>query len=181
MAKEDCLLCSVVDNKVSAWKVYEDKDILAILHPTPAGVGHILLMPKEHTAIFEQVPEFVTGRLFQVANKLSSVVFEALQMEGTNIIINNGISAGQKWPHFTINLIPRKTGDNLNFQWNVKQFNDDDMSTSELKLKNETKRITEPEIAEEEVAPLPVIERKVEKMPGDEEDNYMIRQLRRLP
>jgi len=181
MVKEDCLLCSVIDNKIAARKVYEDKEVLAILHTTPASVGHILVMPKEHSAIFEQLSEFVTGRLFQVTNKLSSVIFESLQMEGTNIIVDNGIAAGQKWPHFTINLIPRRTGDNLNFQWSIKQFNDDEMSTAELKLNNETKRISEPEIIEEEVAPSPVIEKKVDRMHGDEEDNYLIRQLRRLP
>ncbi len=180
MVKEDCLLCSVINNKVTARKVYEDKEVLAILHPTPASAGHILLMPKDHNAIFEQISEFVTARLFQVTNKLSSIIFESLQMEGTNIIINNGISAGQKWPHLTINLIPRRTGDNLNFQWSNKQFKDDDMSTAELKLSSETKRITEQEIPEE-IEPTPVMEKKVDRMPGSEEDNYQIRQLRRLP
>ncbi len=179
MAKEDCLLCSVIDNKVAARKVYEDKELLAILHPTPASVGHILVMPKEHHAIFEQLPEFVTSRIFQVTNKLSSVIFESLQMEGTNIIVNNGITAEQKWPHFTVNLIPRKQGDNLNFQWNARQLSDDDMSTAELKIKNESKKITEEQQQDEQ--PAPVMEKKVEYLPGDEEDNYMIRQLRRLP
>lgn len=179
MASEDCLLCSVVDNKVAAKKVYEDKDILAILHPSPASVGHILVMPKEHFAIFEQVPEFTTGRLFQITNKLSTVVFESLQMEGTNIIISNGTAAEQKWPHFTINLIPRRTQDGLNFAWSPRQFNEEEMGTAELKLKAETKRISE-EILEEE-AEAPVIERKVEHVAGTEEDNYMIKQLRRIP
>ncbi|MBI2545873.1 HIT domain-containing protein [Candidatus Woesearchaeota archaeon] len=179
MAKEDCLLCSVIDNKVAARKVYEDKDVLAILHPTPASVGHILVMPKEHLAIFEQLTEFTTGRLFQVTNKLSSVVFEALQMEGTNIIISNGTAAEQKWPHFTINLIPRRSQDGLNFAWSPRQFNEDDMGTAELKLKAEAKKITE-EVLEDQAEP-PVIDTKVEHLSGTEEDNYQIRQLRRMP
>ena len=55
------------------------------------------------------------------ANKVSMVLFEILKVHGTNVIINNGVTAGQKIPHFCIDILPRRTDDNLKLDWTLKQ------------------------------------------------------------
>ncbi len=170
----ECTICSIIKDKKEV--IYEDSRIAAFLHPSPAAKGHIIVTSVEHFAIMEQVPDFVMNELFVKANKISTACFEGIGAEGTNIIIRNGIAAGQNQNHFTIDVIPRNENDGLNFAWATKKLSEEEMSTVELRLKEHASRIGEFE--KEKQKPLEM--EKPEELPGDEED-YMIRQLRRMP
>jgi histidine triad (HIT) family protein len=168
-----CETCEQIKNEKV---VFEDKDIVAFLHPKPAAPGHIVLAPKEHVTIIENCPNKILGSLFNASNKISSAVFEALQAHGTNIIIQNGPEAGQKTAHFTINLIPRRENDGLNFQWQPKQMKDDKLSEIELQLKEHTKNIG---IEQEAIKTIEVKKEKPKEI--SDQENYLIKQLERMP
>ncbi len=104
-----CDICELIKGKKGL--LYEDEQMAILLAPKPAVPGHIILAPKTHAAILEQVPDFVIGKMFDKANKVSIAVFETLGAEGTNIIANNGIAAGQTTNHFLLNVIPRREND----------------------------------------------------------------------
>lgn len=174
--KNNCEFCQIVNKKADAKIIFEDEKALVILSPNPCCVGHILVMPKEHLSIIEQVPDYLVGHLSKLVNKISIAVFEVLQAKGTNILIQNGVAAGQKTNHFMIHIIPRKENDGLDFQWQQKQLNEEQMSTVELKLKEEAKGIGEFE--KEEKKPVN-LDREIEKI--DKEENYLIKQLDRIP
>jgi len=157
--------------------LFEDDKLAILLAPKPATAGHILLVPKEHRTILEQVPDFVIGKLFDKANKVSMAVFEALGAEGTNILVNNGTAAGQTTTHCVINVLPRRENDGLSFVWQPKQLSEEEMSTIELKLKEETKNIG----AFEKEQPKPKELPKPEEVKEAEEVNYLLKQLERLP
>lgn len=175
---KDCVYCQ----KIASGKdrLYEDGKIVVMLHPAPSAYGHIIVMPKEHYPIIEQVPDFVTDHLFRVANKVSVAVFEALRVQGTNIIVNNGIAAGQDSAHFMAHVIPRREGDGLNFQWPTKQLGEEEMSTVELQMKEQAKGIGE--FQKEKAAPIELKKDAEEiKAKGDGKDNYLIRRWRKIP
>lgn len=113
--KQQCVFCHIISGKVPSKKVYEDDKCLAILDINPANIGHILLLPKEHYMIMPQVPEEIMGHLSIIAKQLSNISLKALQCQGTNIFVANGLVAGQKAQHFMIHIIPRFDGDDLNF------------------------------------------------------------------
>lgn len=173
--KEDCILCQIVDGNVPSKKVYEDKDILAVLDVNGASPGHCFVMPKKHFTILEQIPDFLVGNLFKIANDVSSAIFETLNIEGTNVFVTNGIAAGQITPHFVINVIPRKEKDNINLQWQPKQLSEEEMSTIELQLKEATKDIG----VFEKIEPKKTDKKETETIFW--EDNYLMKQLRRIP
>jgi len=125
-----CEYCGKIERKV-----YEDDDLVAFLKPNPAVPGHIILTTKQHFTILEQVPDDLVGRLFDIANVLSSILFEAFGAEGTNMIVQNGTGAGQKIPHLALNILPRKQNDGLNFEWEPKQVDKEEFGVIELKLK----------------------------------------------
>jgi len=174
--KNNCEFCQIIDKKAEAKRVFEDEKALAILSPHPCCAGHILLMPKEHFSIIEQVPDYLIAHLSKIVNKISIAVFEILQAKGTNVLIQNGVAAGQKTNHFMIHIIPRKENDGFNFQWQPKQLNEEQMSTIELNLKEVTKGIGEFE--KEENKPVK-LDSEIEKI--NKEDNYLIKQLNRIP
>ena len=175
-ARESCIICQIVGNKIPSKKIYEDELALAVLDVNGANPGHCFVMPKNHYPIIEQVPDTEVGRLFQVSNKISSAIFESLGAQGTNIFVTNGIPAGQTVAHFTINVIPRKENDGINLQWQPKQLSEEEMSTVELKLKEHTKNLSFEK--EEKKAKMPA---QKPIMLSDEEEEYFSKQMRRLP
>ena len=110
--------------------------------------------------------------MFKVANKIAVVCFETLGIQGTNILINNGIAAGQKTGHASINIIPRIDNDGLNLQWTTITAQDEELTTVQLTLKQAL------ETPKEEVKEVPM-EEPEEEIP--EEENYQLKQLDRIP
>src|SRR3989344_3953125 len=160
-AREACVVCQIVGNNIPSKKIYEDEFAMAVLDVNGANPGHCFVMPKNHYPIIEQVPDAEIGRLFQVSNKISSAIFESLGVQGTNIFVANGVPAGQTVAHFTINVIPRKENDGVNLQWQPRQLSEEEISTVELKLKEQAKNIApeEEKITKiHEPKPTPVID-----------------------
>lgn len=162
-----CEYCDSIERKV-----FENENFTAFLKSTPAVGGHIVLSPKKHFTILEQMPDDLCGEMFSISNTLSSILFEVIGAEGTNIIINNGIN--QKVPHVSANILPRKEGDNLNVEWKPKQLDKEEMGVVELKLKEACKgiivgkkeeKVKEIKEKKEEVKNSKWIEKILERMP----------------
>jgi histidine triad (HIT) family protein len=183
-----CEYCEIIEGKKEAARIYEDDRVIAFMAGQPATIGHIVVIPKRHSPIFEAVSDGDVAHLFGVVNKISVALFEAIKCEGTNIIVQNGIEAGQEAPHFSVNIIARKSGDGLLFEWAPKQMGEQEMATIELQLKEElSKAEISAEIPKEVEGEEPGAEGEgkegdVEKVEGGEkEENYLIKQLRRMP
>ena len=168
-----CKTCEKI-GKEKEFKIYEDNEVSAFLEEKPATPGQITLLPKQHFPILEQIPDKSMGHLFTIANKLSTVLFDSIGCHGTNILINNGIAAGQKHSHFSLNIIPRTEEDNIDLEWQPKQLSEEELSTTELKLKEHTANIG---IIEKEKEKPIEIEKKNDIIKG--KDNYLLKHLRR--
>ena len=180
--KEACLVCQIADNKIPSKILYEDEQSMAVLDVNGANPGHCFIFPKNHYPIIEQVHDEEIGNMFQIANKLSSAIFEGLKVEGTNIFVANGIPAGQTVAHFMINVIPRTQNDGINLQWQPKQLDEEEMSTVELKIKEQTDKVG---ISSEPI-PSTTFEKPKEKKESDDyetsdEDEDNLRQITRIP
>lgn len=176
----DCEFCSLISQKKN--KVYEDEQIFVMHAPKPATFGHLLVLPKNHYMIIEQMPDYEVGEMFEKVNKISTAVFENIGAQGTNIILQNGVAAGQTSSHLMIHIIPRREGDNLNLAWQPKQLSEEEMSTVELQLKDFTNNIGSFE--KKPSKPVEVKTEEVEQISEDDDgegENYLIKQLRRIP
>ena len=175
--KADCPICKYIkENEVKA--LYEDSKVIAFLEEKPCTEGHIVIMPIEHYPILELVPDYVVNHMFQIANRLSKSIFETLNAQGTNILIHNGVAAGQELAHCKVYIIPRKSDDGLDFTWHTKQLEEEEMSTVELSLKEETKFIGSFE--DEKAEPIKQ-EKESETIVESDEDNYLRKQIERIP
>lgn len=174
---ESCVVCEIIKNNIPSKKIYEDDLAMAVLDFNGANPGHCFIMPKSHYPILEHIPDRELANLFQVSNKIASAAFEAIGAQGTNIFIANGVPAGQTVAHFVINVIPRKVNDGINLQWTPKQLSEEEMSTVELKLKEQTKNVS---VVKEEKNIAKVDTQKPVFLTEDD-DKYFMKQLRRLP
>jgi len=166
-----CDICEMLKHNEA---IFEDETVAVLMPEQPAAPGHLLLVPKQHSSIVEQLPDKIAAELFSKSRIILLALFEGLGAHGTNLIIQNGTAAGQRQPHVAINLIPRWENDNLDLMWHPKQLSEEEMSTVELRLKEEAKNIVfEP--AKSAVKPI-VIE-AAKKF----EEEWVKAQLRRIP
>ena len=132
--KKQCIFCQIIGGKIQAKKIYEDEKALAILDINPANPGHILIMTKEHYSIMPQLPDDETAHVFMVVKSLSNSMLRSIDAQGTNIVVANGISAGQRAQHFMVHLIPRKENDGINFVIPQKTLNEEEIELIGNKL-----------------------------------------------
>ncbi|MEK6868276.1 MAG: HIT family protein [Nanoarchaeota archaeon] len=194
----NCTVCSIAQKHVAAKIVYEDAAVIAYFSPDPSAVGHIIVVPKQHTETLEELPDAIATQLFYVASYTASAVYEGLASQGTNIICNNGPGAGIKG-HVTLHIIPRKENDGLSFVWEPKQVAPADFDDIVKKVKDkadyigvkkETRKVSvSPAIVPS--SPQSVVQESVETSSPEEpqkevitkgdEENYMIKHLYRIP
>lgn len=127
-----CVVCEKLKEK-KAIIIYEDENLVAILPSKPAVIGHIKVMPKQHAAKLEELPDNVVEELFFLSNFASSSIFDAVKAHGTNIILNEGDNPET---HLCLDVMPRKEGDGLNFRWKTKQLSVDEMDDAYFKIKD---------------------------------------------
>jgi histidine triad (HIT) family protein len=137
----------------------------AILLPQKSYLpGHVLLVPRQHYVILEQVPHDEFSPLLIHANTVSSLLFEKLNAHGTNILVRNGVPAGQTVSHVAIDIIPRWKDDNIELQWQPKQLSDDIFKKTFEQLKNEVEfaqsKATEKKVEVQKTEPPLVVEEK---------------------
>jgi histidine triad (HIT) family protein len=182
MKRDNCILCGIIENKIPSYKVYEDDLAMAVLDVNGSNMGHCFIIPKNHYPIIEQVPDNELVHLFSVANKVSGSIFDALKVQGTNIYVSNGIPAGQSIAHFMINVIPRKENDNINLQWKPKQLTEEEMSTVELKLKEQLTGIGIQKLSLPKSQKTSSIKEDVgTNTISDDDDDYMMQHINRIP
>ncbi len=173
-----CEICERIKNKQNI--VYEEKNVIIFVPKEAIIQGHLVIVPKQHFPIMESIPDEIIEEMYFVANKAGIALFEALGIQGTNLLIQNGTAAGQEHPHVMLNIIPRKENDEINLQWTPKQMNEEEMATLELQIKEQLeKKETEMDIDEdiEEKNISDSEEKKLEK----KEESPKIKILTRIP
>ncbi|MCK5416562.1 HIT domain-containing protein [Candidatus Parcubacteria bacterium] len=131
-----CLFCKIVKNEIPSSKVYEDNKVLAFMDIAPINPGHVLVVPKDHYANMEEIPEDLLASVMFVVKKIGKAMKSGLGIEAYNIQENNDPIAGQIIPHIHFHIIPRYKNDKLKL-WPGKKYNDGEIDKVVEKIKNE--------------------------------------------
>ncbi|MFP3870358.1 MAG: HIT family protein [Syntrophobacteria bacterium] len=110
---QDCIFCKIVRGDIPSAKILETDTVLAFLDINPVSKGHTLVVPKKHYAAFSDIPPEVLIRLAEALQKVGIAVRSQLNSDGYNILLNNGLAAGQLIDHAHFHLIPRNQGDGV--------------------------------------------------------------------
>lgn len=177
-----CEYCEIVEGMEKYAVLFQDDQIMIVVKDLVITPGQITIFPKEHFTILEMVPDAILEKCSMLANKVSMAIFESLGSHGTNILVQNGLGAGQKVPHFAMEIIPRIENDNLPLQWQPKQLMDDDMDTALLMIKQESDKLVG--IGTKKEKKDATTEKKEESKTVVEKDgkkNYLLKSIQRLP
>lgn len=132
----DCIFCKIIAGEIPSATIYEDDEFKAILDRFPSAEGHVLILPKNHTANIFEIDPAQAGRLFTLAAKLARAIKEELGLEHMNVLQNNGTVAGQTVFHFHLHLIPRREGDGIQVGWTPMELTDAQIASMQERLKN---------------------------------------------
>lgn len=203
----DCPFCTALLDKASI--LYEDDKLAVVLPLKTVARGHLRVIPKSHRTVLQDYEDTDIEHFFYAASFTATALFENLQAQGTNIIANTGSKLNQK-THFHIDVIARWSEDNLNFLWTPNRLPEEEMKSVQGIIKDKTDMIglarKEKEVVVLDKKPEPLggkapepektdsskekpSEEKAEKpetatpekSEEEKEENYMVRQLRRMP
>ena len=117
MQKSDCIFCKIVNGGIPSYTVYQDDDTLAFLDINPNTQGHTLVIPKKHAANITDMDDKDIASLFRTVRKVVSGLQATINPEGFNLVVNHGEVAGQVIHHFHCHVIPRNTGDGIEYEF----------------------------------------------------------------
>jgi histidine triad (HIT) family protein len=119
-----CLFCRIIAGEVAGSFVFEDDEVVGFLDYRPVFKGHTLVLPRKHHLTLADLPAPLLTTVFTAAQRMSAVMPEALDAQGTFVAMNNVVS--QSVPHFHVHVVPRTKGDGLRgFFWPRTKYADD--------------------------------------------------------
>ena len=134
-----CIFCDIVNHNAHAEVLYDNENVLSFLDINPVNFGHTLVITKKHYDDFLSVPKDELDHVIRAVQEISNVIQNKLNCDGFNIVINNGIAAGQTVTHFHFHIIPRYHNDDFRFKLNLKKYSDNLMKEYADKIRAELK------------------------------------------
>jgi len=109
---DNCIFCAIVSGDAPASLVYGDDIVLAFMDIAPVNAGHLLVVPRRHSAGLADLDEDTGARLFNVATRLSRALRRSgVRCEGVNLFLADGEAAFQEVFHAHLHVLPRFAGD----------------------------------------------------------------------
>ncbi|MBP1915729.1 histidine triad (HIT) family protein [Lederbergia galactosidilyticus] len=126
----DCIFCKIINGEIPSAKVFENDDVLAFLDISQVTKGHTLVIPKIHKKDVFDLEAETAEKLFSVVPAISRALRSEFDLNGLNMINNNGSFAGQEVFHYHLHLVPRyneKDGIQKKFISHQSEYTADDL------------------------------------------------------
>lgn len=104
----DCLFCKIAKGEIPTDFVYEDDLVVAFDDIHPQTPVHVLIIPKEHLASINDLPngekgDRLVGRMINVAKRIAKE--REIASGGYKLLIRTGVHGGQEIPHIHLHLL----------------------------------------------------------------------------
>lgn len=104
--KENCIFCKITNREIPTKILYEDNQIIAFEDINPQAPTHILLIPKEHFASLNDIPEEKKEILSHLLLRARNIAQElGIKENGYRIVLNTGKNSGQDVFHIHFHLL----------------------------------------------------------------------------
>ena len=101
----DCLFCRIVAGEVPSDRVHEDDDVIAFRDIAPRAPTHVLVIPKQHVASLEAVPDDGGQLLASLVAAANEVAREDGVAGAYRLVTNIGRGAGQSVDHLHLHVL----------------------------------------------------------------------------
>ncbi|MGC8687429.1 MAG: HIT family protein [Candidatus Micrarchaeia archaeon] len=84
----DCIFCKIANNEAGSYKIYEDKDYIAILDIFPNIRGQTLVIPKRHIDSYAfDLPDDELCRFMATSKKVAKIIEKGLKVARVHIVL----------------------------------------------------------------------------------------------
>lgn len=106
------MFCAIVSGAAPASVVHEDEHLIAFCDLMPVNRGHLLVVPKQHATDLAELPEETGALMFPLAQRLAARIRRSpIPAGGINLLLCDGVAAGQSVFHVHLHVIPRVLDD----------------------------------------------------------------------
>lgn len=132
--EQQCIFCSIIEEKIPSYKIDETKETIAILEINPISKGHIIIIPKEHLATSDKLPKSAFSLAKKIAKKLKS------KFKPKDVTIASSNFMG----HEILNVLPVYKNENLGSEKKQAPKEELEKLQNLLKVKHKPKTIKKP-------------------------------------
>jgi histidine triad (HIT) family protein len=117
MSDPNCIFCKIIAGELPGTIVGEDERTVAIMDINPATRGHLLVIPRAHSADLLSIEEEDLRAVALASQHQAIRMKQRLGAEGVNLVNSCGALAWQTVFHFHMHVIPRYADDPLRLPW----------------------------------------------------------------
>jgi len=117
MGEPDCIFCKIIAGELPGTIVGEDERTVAFMDINPATRGHVLVVPRAHSADLLSIDSEDLHAVALASQRQAARAKERLGAEGVNLVNSCGALAWQTVFHFHMHVIPRYADDPLRLPW----------------------------------------------------------------
>ncbi len=101
------IFSKIIEGSIPSIQIDETENEIAFLDIMPCAEGHTLIVPKKEVERFEDMDPADAATLMMFLQRVSRAVSSAFGGVDYNLILNNGVQAGQEVMHVHFHIIPR--------------------------------------------------------------------------
>ena len=131
----DSIFTKIIQGEIPCEKIIETDSEIAFLDINPCVAGHTLVIPKLEVERLEDLPETQTMLLMRTIQQVAKAVSTAFDGIDYNLILNNGVNAGQVIEHVHFHVLPRAEGSPGPFRKHI-QYAEGEMQEVGAKIRN---------------------------------------------
>jgi histidine triad (HIT) family protein len=132
---ENCIFCGIVAGDIPATRVAETDRAIAFMDIAPATPGHLLVVPRVHSAdLREAAPEDLTAVTLLAQSLIGRVIERLDGATGANLLSCIGPDAWQTVFHTHLHVIPRYPDDPMVLPWKPQSGDLDEIKAVSEKL-----------------------------------------------
>ena len=129
------IFTKIIQGEIPCEKIIETDSEIAFLDIMPCTEGHTLVIPKLEVKRLEDLPESEALSLMRTIQHVAKAVSSAFDGIDYNLILNNGVNAGQEVEHVHFHVLPRPQGSSRPFHKRTK-YAEGEMQEVGAKIRN---------------------------------------------
>lgn len=84
----ECIFCKIIKGEIPSFKIWEDKNFLAVLDIFPNTKGMTLVMPKKHYDSYAfEMPDDVYQKFMQAGKEVAQLLDKKLKTQRTALVM----------------------------------------------------------------------------------------------
>lgn len=123
------IFSKIIAGEIPSYKIAENEKFYAFLDIFPLREGHVLVVPKNETDKFFDLPDEYLAEMLVFAKPIAHAIEKAFHCNRCGISV-----VGLEVPHAHLHLIPISSANDLNFTQHKKQAQAEQLKEAQQKI-----------------------------------------------